>query len=173
MRVEVVRSARRQRAVSARRVGDTLRVSIPASMTEAEERRWVDEMVRRLERRSATGAVDLEARARRLAARHALPAPSSVRWADDQRRRWGSCTPANGTVRISTAVAAFPAWVLDYVLVHELAHLAVPRHDAAFWALVARYPKAERARGFLIAKGLDDGEPDPGGPGRDDGDVDD
>ena len=160
MRVEVVRSARRQRTVSARQVGDTLRVSIPASMTEAEERRWVDEMVRRLERRSRAAAVDLGARARALASRHDLPRPASVRWADDQRHRWGSCTPADGAVRVSTRVAAFPPWVLDYVLVHELAHLVVPVHYAAYWALVARYPKAERARGFLIAKGLEeDGEP--------------
>jgi len=39
------------------------------------------------------------------------------------------------------------------VIVHELAHLIVPGHGAGFWLLVGRYPKTERARGFLIAKG--------------------
>jgi predicted metal-dependent hydrolase len=58
-------------------------------------------------------------------------------------------------VRISTRVAAFPSWVLDYVIVHEIAHLVVPGHDARFWALVDQYPRAERAKGFLIAKGLE------------------
>jgi predicted metal-dependent hydrolase len=42
-----------------------------------------------------------------------------------------------------------PDWVLDYVVLHELVHLVVPTHGNRFWTLVARYPKAERARGYL------------------------
>jgi predicted metal-dependent hydrolase len=52
-------------------------------------------------------------------------------------------------------LAAYPAWVLDYVVVHELAHLLVESHGPAHDALVERYPYAERARGFLIALDLD------------------
>ena len=63
---------------------------------------------------------------------------------------------AEGTIRISSRVAGFPAWVLDYLLVHELAHLVVGDHSPAFWEVVNRYPKAERARGYLIAKSGDD-----------------
>jgi predicted metal-dependent hydrolase len=77
-----------------------------------------------------------------------------VRWSDQQQQRWGSCTPEDGTIRVSSRLAAFPPWVLDYVLVHELAHLLVPSHGAEHDALVMRYPLAERARGFLIAKDL-------------------
>ena len=42
-----------------------------------------------------------------------------------------------------------PDWVIDYVLLHELAHLVVPSHSPAFWTLLSRYPKTERARGYL------------------------
>jgi predicted metal-dependent hydrolase len=86
---------------------------------------------------------------------------------DNQAWRWGSCTPSEGTIRISSRLAAEPAWVLDYVIVHELAHLSVACHDARFWALVHRYPRAERARGFLMARGMadaDDASPDGWAP---------
>jgi predicted metal-dependent hydrolase len=91
------------------------------------------------------------ARARALSAAHldGLAEPASVRWVDNQQRRWGSCTPADRSIRLSSRLRAMPDYVVDYVLVHELVHLLEPGHDAPFWALVARYPRAERARGFL------------------------
>jgi predicted metal-dependent hydrolase len=153
--VEVVRSARRRKTVQARLVDGVLRVSVPAALSPAEEARWVEEMTRRFRRRARAGRVDLDRRAAVLAGRYGLPCPAEIRWVDDQRTRWGSCTPGRGAVRISTRIAGFPGWVVDYVVVHELAHLAVPDHSPDFHALVDRYPRAERARGFLIAKGLD------------------
>jgi predicted metal-dependent hydrolase len=141
--------------VSARQVGDVLEIRIPARMSAAEEARWVGEMVRRFERRSAASAVDLAARAARLSSKYGLPAPASIRWVDNQNSRWGSCTPAEGSIRISSRLSAFPLWVVDFVLVHELAHLVEPGHGPRFRALVERYPLAERATGFLIAKGLE------------------
>jgi predicted metal-dependent hydrolase len=155
MKVEVIRSAKRRRTVQAREVGGVLRVSIPATMTRADEERWVAEMVRRMERRRTTGTIDIERRAGALAARYGLPLPASIRWVDNQVWRWGSCTPDDGSVRISSRLAREPGWVLDYVIVHELAHLEVPGHTAAFWSLVGRFPLAERARGFLIARGME------------------
>jgi predicted metal-dependent hydrolase len=167
-KVEVVRSRRRRKTVSARQVGDVVRVSVPATMTRAEEERWVTEMVRRINRRQHAAAVDLEERARVLARRFALAVPKSTRWVDNQLQRWGSCTPSDGTVRISSRLASEPPWVLDYVIVHELAHLQVSGHSKAFWDIVARYPLAERARGFLIARGGDGSEDGPGDDPLDD-----
>lgn len=153
MEVVVVRSARRRRTVEAREVDGVIRVLVPAAMSQAEERRHVEKLVARIERRRTATTIDLPARARELSKRLALPRPKAIRWVDNQDRRWGSCTPSEGSVRISSRLAGFPPWVLDYVIVHELAHLAEPGHTPRFWALVDRYERAERARGFLIAMG--------------------
>jgi predicted metal-dependent hydrolase len=158
MKVEVIRSARRRKTVQARTINGVLRVSIPATMTRVEEERWVTEMVRRIERRQATDEIDLQRRAAELAGRYRLPVPDSIRWVTNQEWRWGSCTPSDRTIRISSRLVGEPAWVLDYVVVHELAHLRIRGHGQDFWDLVNRYPKAERARGFLMARGLETDE---------------
>jgi predicted metal-dependent hydrolase len=164
MKVEVVRSTRRRKTVQAWQVGDLLRISIPASMSKAEETRWVTEMLGRIERKISASGVDLPERAAALAGRHRLETPLSIRWVNNQEWRWGSCTPADRTIRISSRLAAEPPWVIDYVIVHELAHLTVSGHGRAFWDLVYRYPLTERARGFLIARSLEPAEPDCSSP---------
>jgi predicted metal-dependent hydrolase len=156
VRVEVVRSARRRKTVQAYLSGDVITVHVPASMSSSEQAVHVDSLVARLLRQHRSGTIDLEARAASVADRYGLPRPRLIQWVDNQRARWGSCTAATGEIRVSRRLADFPPWVLDYILVHELAHLAQPNHSPAFWALVNRYPKAERARGFLLAKGIEE-----------------
>ncbi len=155
--VEVVRSPRRRKTVSAEIIDGVVRVRVPAWMDAAEIDRQVAELVPRLERRLRSEHVDLMARAQWLARRFALPQPTSVEWSDNQRRQWGSCQVHSGEIRLSRRLADYPSWVVDYVLVHELTHLVHADHSPAFRALVDRYPRAERARGFLIAKDLDPG----------------
>jgi len=142
--------------VSAYRDGERVVVLIPAQFSGAEEREWVDKMVARLAARERRGHTDdaLYERAQRLAERYLAEhshaaTPSSVKWVRNQNGRWGSCTPADQSIRISERIQGFPDWVIDYVILHELAHLVVSNHNAQFWALVARYPRAERARGYL------------------------
>jgi predicted metal-dependent hydrolase len=154
-RVEVTRSKKRKRSVGAHLVGDTLRIAIPSWMSSADEEHWVGEMSRRFARKQSTDRIDLTERAASLARRHQLDRPAEIRWSDDMTSRWGSCTPSTATIRISTRIAAFPDWVIDYVIVHELAHLRVPGHGADFWSLVQRYPRSERAIGYLMAKSGD------------------
>ncbi|GAB2924857.1 M48 family metallopeptidase [Rhodococcus aerolatus] len=160
--VEVRRSARRTRTVTARREGDRVVVLVPARTSRADEAHWVDTMLARLHRseqrrRSAAARSDdeLVSRATALARRHLdAPAgravrPASVRWVAPMRSRWASCTPADASIRVSETLRTAPGWVLDYVLVHELAHLVEPGHTDRFWALVSHYPRTERAVGYL------------------------
>ncbi|WP_231502907.1 M48 family metallopeptidase [Blastococcus sp. URHD0036] len=175
--IEVRRSTRRRRTVTAYRESGRTVVLIPAAFTPAEERRWVAQMVAKLQtreerRRRSLGADDeLVARARALSAAHldGVPQPSSVRWVDNQQRRWGSCTPSDGSIRLSSRLRGMPEYVVDYVLVHELAHLIEPSHDQRFWTLVARYPRAERARGFL--EGVELARQDAGAAPAEDDDL--
>lgn len=178
--VEVRRSGRRRRTVAAYREDDRIIVLIPARMTQAEERHWVSAMVERLERqerRRRPSETSLERRARDLSRRFldGLAEPASVRWVDNQRSRWGSCTPADRTIRLSSRLRGMPEWVIDYVLLHELAHLVEPGHGRRFWALLETYPRTERARGYLEGVAASSGlnlSPDdlddvePSGPAR-------
>ena len=152
--VEVRRSTRRRRTVSAYRQDGRTIVLVPARMSRAEEARWVTTMVERLarqERRSRPSDPELLARAVDLSRRwlSGRARPASVRWSADQRRRWGSCSVDQATIRLSSRLQGMPSWVIDYVLLHELAHLIEPGHSKRFWHWVDKYPRSERAQGYL------------------------
>jgi len=157
MKVDVRRSARRTRTVSAYRDGEIVVVMIPARFTVAQEREWVAKMVARVTTaparngRRVRGDAELMRRTTELSQRYLAgrAVPASVRWVPPMRTRWASCTPSEGTIRISERLREMPGWVQDYVLVHELAHLLEAGHGPRFWALVGAYPKTERARGYL------------------------
>jgi len=153
--IRIVASPNRRRTVSARVVDGVLELRVPAGMPQSERQEWAERMRARLERRLRRARptdTRLEERARALNRRHF---DGRLHWTSiafaDQTSRWGSCTYAAGVIRISMRAAGLPDWVLDYLLVHELAHLEVPHHGPDFWALVNRYPLTERARGYLIA----------------------
>ncbi|AEW96417.1 protein of unknown function DUF45 [Streptantibioticus cattleyicolor NRRL 8057 = DSM 46488] len=140
--------------MSAYREGDRTIVLIPARMSAAEEQRWVGVMLDKLaaqESRRMLGDAELAERAARLSGQYlgGRARPESVRWVTNQNTRWGSCTPAEGSIRLSHRLQGMPDYVVDYVLLHELAHLLVPGHGADFWRLLEGYPRTERARGYL------------------------
>ncbi len=156
MDIRIERSAGRVKTVSARQVGDTLVVRAPADMDDDELTPIVERLKRRLERRQLKRSLvddDLAHAAQRLNAQifGGKLSWQSIAWVTNQDGRWGSCTPANGTIRLNHRLAEVPAWVRDYVIVHELAHLREANHGPGFWKLVNRYPKTERARGYLMA----------------------
>src|SRR5690349_3502578 len=129
--VEVRRSARRRRTVSAYRDGNKIVVLMPARTTRSVERRLVAEMVELVTRREASrsrirsGDPALLQRSAELSTRYldGRAQPQSVRWVSNMRSRWGSCTMTDRTIRLSNRLQSMPDWVIDYVLLHELAHL--------------------------------------------------
>lgn len=161
--LRVIRSPRRRTTISARLVenGAVLEVLAPAGMSEAELAPAIEKLkgrvLRHAKRRGTANDADLTRRAAELNRQYF---GGRLHWREicyvtNQQRRFGSCTPATGTIRISHRVATLPGWVRDYVIVHELAHLAEPNHGRRFWQSVERYPKTERARGYLMALGLE------------------
>ncbi len=94
----------------------------------------------------------LERRARELNRRHfgGRLTWTSIGFAD-MNSRWGSCSFTDGAIRVARRAARLPEWVLDYLVVHELAHLEHSDHGPAFHELENRYPLTERAKGYLMA----------------------
>lgn len=152
--IEIRRSARRTRTVRAYREGDKTIVLMPAHLSKAVEDEHVRSLVARLDRREKKvrpNDDELLDRAAELSRRWfgAKAVPSSVRWVTNMDKRWGSCSSTDRSIRLSHRLKGMPPYVVDYVLVHELAHLIEPNHSSAFWALVDGYPEAEKAKGFL------------------------
>jgi len=167
MKIKIIRSERRSKTVSARLVDGVCEIRAPADMNDAELEPIVEKLVERLQNKEQRQALDdakLEGVARLLNLRYfdGKLQWQSIKWVTNQKKRAGSCTYSNKTIRISHRVASMPAFVRDYVIVHELAHLIEPNHGPAFWKLVERYPRTERARGYLMALGAEplEGEPD-------------
>jgi predicted metal-dependent hydrolase len=150
--IEVIRSTRRRRTVAATLVDGRIRVRVPQGLDPRREAELVEQASRRVLQKVASHGIDLLKRAETLAVKYGLPKPVSVDWSSRQMQRWGSCTPGEGHIRVSNRLKLFPGWVLDSVLVHELAHLEVANHGPEFDRLVSRYELTERARGYLIAK---------------------
>ncbi|MET0766835.1 MAG: M48 family metallopeptidase [Aeromicrobium sp.] len=152
--VEIRRSARRKRTVRAYREGDKIIVLMPANLSRAVEQEHVRSLVERLDRREQRvrpSDDELLARAAELSRQwfDGAAVPSSVRWVTNMDKRWGSCSSGDRSIRLSHRLRGMPPYVVDYVLVHELAHLIEANHSRKFWALVDAFPHATQAKGFL------------------------
>jgi predicted metal-dependent hydrolase len=150
--VEIRRSSRRKRTVKAYREGDKIVVLMPAHLSAAEEAVHVESLVASIRRKESNLTdEELMERARSLSERwlEGQAEPVSVRWVGNQANRWGSCSTDDRAIRLSDRLQGMPQWVIDYVLLHELAHLIEANHSPRFHALLADYPHTERAKGFL------------------------
>lgn len=172
--IEYVRHPKAKRYLLRVRLDGTVRVTIPTRGSKkaavrfaASHADWIVQQQgvaarARAERRPAReheqrqllirrAAEELPRRLFELAAKFALTVTRvSIR---NQRWRWGSCSKA-GHICLNWRLIEMPAWVRDYVLIHELMHLRRMDHSPAFWKLVAvAFPDYQHARAWLREHG--------------------
>jgi hypothetical protein len=150
----VIRSTRRKKNISAYRQGGRIVISIPARMSKADERELVPQMIAKIRAMEASKVPSEELMITRIdellnnLAPEITERPASVNWRS-MRERWGSCTGIDRTIRISDRLKGAPDYVLDSVLFHEAIHLRHFDHGEEFYAILARFPEAQRAAAYL------------------------
>jgi len=157
--VEIIRSKRRKNTVQAKFVNEKLCIYLPSGMTESEEKKWTDKMIKwgehHKKRKQLNDNGDLLKRAQELNEIYFNGSLDfSIKFVTNQKTRFGSCTFRTKSIRISDRIAKTPRWVQDYLIIHELAHLVHPNHTKRFWEKINQYKYAERAKGYLIAMGM-------------------
>ena len=160
--VEIIRSKKRKKSVSAEVKNGVLVVRAPAHASDLELKPIIDNLKKRLRRKLTKipqSDEELERRAQEMNQEYFKGELkwNSIRYVTNQTKRYGSCTPSTGMIRLNHRLATLPEWVRDYVIMHEIAHLVEANHSKRFWALVNRYPLTERARGYLMALDLEEG----------------
>ncbi len=159
--IEVIRSHKRKKTVQAKVVDDKLHVYLPAGLSKKRESELIEIMKAKVAKirlkKELNGDDYLKTRFNEFNRKHfnGELELASIKYVTNQNACSGSCTPAKGTIRISHRLAEMPKWVLDYLIMHEMAHLLYPDHSKRFWDKVNEYKYTERARGFLICKGME------------------
>lgn len=159
--VKVIRTRRRSRTASARMVKDTLYVRVPHRIADGDLQSIIKDLSAKVEKKLLKKQLNtdhaLSSRARELNMKYFSGKLKfeSIEYVTDQNSKFGCCDYERRKIRIAHHVAFMPAWVRDYVLVHELAHLIHHDHGAEFWKACAGYKHMERAKGYLLAKGYE------------------
>ena len=166
--IQIKRSSRRTLSLQITREGQVV-VHCPFSTTQEqiqmfvdEHRQWIGENLEQVKRRltkrpvmtseqvwkaKSLARMTLSAKVRFWAAKMGVTYGTiSIR---QQATRWGSCS-SKGNLNFNYRLAYLPQELLDYVVVHELAHIAHKNHGPQFWALVERYLPDYRARRAML-----------------------
>lgn len=139
-------SFRNSNRCSARISGNTIALSVPAGLPEKEMKKHISHLISRAVARHRLPV--LQEKVRALNDRHFRMPLNKVSFRHN-KSNWGSCSP-RGNISISTRILFAPEEVLDYVCVHELAHLKERNHSNRFWKLVSgAVPDYEKHRAWL------------------------
>ncbi|MEM8860292.1 MAG: M48 family metallopeptidase [Chloroflexota bacterium] len=159
--VKIIRSRKRRKTVNAQVKDGVLVVRAPARMTDRELEPVIEKLRKRLKAKLVVTPQtneELQKRAKQLNKKYfnGRLQWESITYVTNQNKRYGSCSPTQRTIRLNHRLAKMPEFVRDYVIVHELAHLEQANHGPKFWELVYKYPLTERARGYLMAVGMEE-----------------
>lgn len=163
--VKIIKSINRRKTVNARLINNVMHVYAPYRISQDKLDEIINSLKLRFNRAMVKARLNKEKPLKEIAEYinrkyfNGKLNISSIEYVTDQTSKFGCCNYVNKSIRISHRVAHMPDWVRDYVVIHEMAHLIEPNHGSPFWDIVSKYRLSERARGYLIAKGLEK-EPD-------------
>ncbi|MFH1428228.1 MAG: M48 family metallopeptidase [Candidatus Margulisiibacteriota bacterium] len=164
--IKIVRSSKRRKTVSAQLLNGVMIVQAPARMPENQLNTIIQgfkvKFIKKRKKLAIIAAEDISKVADRLNKKYfdGNLKINSIKYVTNQNKRYGCCNCREKTIRVSHQLTKMPAWVRDYVIIHELAHLLEPNHSKAFWDIVNRYKYTERAKGYLLAHGMIEDEAD-------------
>ena len=166
MEIKIIRSSRRKKTVSTREINGVIQLYLPLGVSRKKEleyiqwaRKRVESGRRKKELKEKNAGKQLERLAEKFNREYfeaKLSWEGIIYSTAQNAHMFGICDINKKTIRISDRLLKMPKFVHDYVLIHELTHLKIPGHGHNFWEIVNRYPKTERARGYLMAVGMSD-----------------
>lgn len=153
--IQVKQSRRATKYVRSRLSGQTLTLTMPVVADRNLEGKLVNTALLAALPRISDTTVDLEQLAQQLNRKFLGGKGSweSIKWVSNMTGRWGSCTAASAQhgarIRISDVLKSVPAYVLQAVVLHEVAHTIQANHGPEFQRLLQAFPQLARAEGFL------------------------
>ncbi|OQX18770.1 MAG: hypothetical protein BWK75_06275 [Candidatus Altiarchaeales archaeon A3] len=166
MDVKVIKSARRRRTVSTKRVNGEILLYVSNSLSNEKIEKYIEWAKKRFEASDRKKNLvegdankNLENMAKELNKEYFN---NELKWnkieysTEQNSKMFGNCHTMDKIIRISDRLLKMPKFVHDYVVVHELAHLKVSGHNEQFWNFVKRYEKMDMAKGYLMAVAMED-----------------
>ncbi|MBN2789825.1 MAG: M48 family metallopeptidase [Candidatus Delongbacteria bacterium] len=153
----VKRSKRRKKTLQASLRDNTVKILAPHHTSDGDIKAFLNKFLEKLELKEIilNNDDELLKRSLKLKKKFIPEAPDySIEFQGTLLRTWGKCYTRQRKIVINPVLATYPKWVMDYVIIHEIAHLLVPNHGKDFRSLINRFKLKERAVGFLMAKGM-------------------
>lgn len=142
-----------EQAYGVKVIGDTLQINTLATLDQKPNLRQAEQLLQRFLQNTAEKY--LIPRTHQLAAKMQTTVKRIT--LKQQKTRWGSCS-SQGNINFNWSLVHYAPEIIDYVIIHELAHRHQMNHSAAFWAIVAKFdPSYARHRRWLQNHGLTEG----------------